>query len=489
MKQQSEPRVSLQASAADATTEIFVVDGKLRRLASGVGELEISVRPGIYKVRFRSGAVQEDKLVEVTGTEPTVQVHGPPVQFRSAAPIYETATSREYHQAAAGRESRREPLRCGSGSRLFLFARDIDKSARTRPWTGVSIRDLEGRGVADLSEGTCNRSDRFGALHLELDPGTYRLRVDTKPMGLYEMFVTTCPGWQTQVFTLAEDFSKGDSKVRRPSLRTASIFMARGGYDAFGKGDRLAELARQGLASGRKVVRAADLNEMLRAKWENPMLGIFGAHLLLLAPKTNHPLIKKVMGRLGNLIGSHADVEALRLRPGAGTAPADLQFPEPPMLRRSWDLIARGTRRRASLVPPGSPAELVGNGLLASSPWLMHRVETVADKAEVPSLAAAHRILEQIIERGGSAARNKFVEKISDDPGAFTPLEQSIASLAMGTPRALRMAKQVARKSAKGRQPQGLTALTLIRDIDSPASSIARSAASLAGKLGLEEEG
>ena len=53
----------LAISAADNATEIFLIDASLRRIASGLGQLEASVKPGIYKVRFRSGDFKQPQEV------------------------------------------------------------------------------------------------------------------------------------------------------------------------------------------------------------------------------------------------------------------------------------------------------------------------------------------------------------------------------------------------------------------------------------------
>ena len=53
--------------------------------------------------------------------------------------------------------------------------------------------------------------------------------------------------------------------------------------EEYRKSARLTELARQGLIDRRQVL-PRDVTEMLWAKWDNPMLGILGGHLLLLNP-------------------------------------------------------------------------------------------------------------------------------------------------------------------------------------------------------------
>ena len=41
--------VILNVSAADQAAEVFVIDGRFRVLAHGIGQVELSVPPGIYR--------------------------------------------------------------------------------------------------------------------------------------------------------------------------------------------------------------------------------------------------------------------------------------------------------------------------------------------------------------------------------------------------------------------------------------------------------
>lgn len=486
MTSRSKPLVELTVHAADDSTEVFVADGKFRRIADGVGRIEVSVAPGLYAVRFRAGAEQVDRLIEVAGDDPRPQVYGEPVRFEAAAPIEHTATTREFHAGPAQDLSMATPLRRGDGgSGLFIFSRDLDPKSRTRPWTGVEVLDLDGERVAQLKDGETSSDDAFGALHLSVVPGDYRIRVETGDVGTYEMFVHTAEGWQTQIFLLAENFWSEGSKVRRPALKNASVFMRRAGlgFQADDEQIRLTELARQGLVSGREVVRRGELNDMLWMKYENPMIAIFAAHLLLLRPPVNHEMIERVARNLHRLVGDHPDVLALHLRRGVRTPPADIAFPAPPMLRHSWDLVSRATLRRGGLVPAGSATDRVADELIDSAPWLLHRLDKKAamSASEGPvSVAKGTRLLEDLIDRAGSGEAETMAQMIIDQPERFSSLEQNIASATIGP---AYLQHPTAAAGLDDDTPL-VSASQVLRNLEAPASSIARSAKSLAEKLG-----
>jgi hypothetical protein len=135
----------------------------------------------------------------------------------------------------------------------------------------------------------------------------------------------------------------------------------------------LTELARIALADERPIL-GGELRDLLMRKFSNPMQGIFGAHLMLLArdrsfvsprqfdtaevPDPEEPfdaqLFDLVVANLRALVGTtHPDVEALSLQ---CSSPADRfsgVFTVPPMLRRSWSLIVEASNDRPEIL--GAP--------------------------------------------------------------------------------------------------------------------------------------
>lgn len=392
------PRLPLRILATDEGTEIFLVDASFKRLASAVGELRAEVEPGIYKARFRSGDTMADQLLEVPPGLPPGQseilVRGEPLRFASALPLPDTRTSHEYHQAAWNHAWDPPDLVSGSGSLLFVLARDARKRPGERsshvPWRGLTLCDLDGRVLLDFAEAPRRDADlAYASANIQLDPGTYVLRVDTELNGVLEMPVITRPDWQTQVALSSRSIGRrapafgmrhdGRSRsVRRADLAGATVLMGRPGYrsDPSGQQDRLTELARLGLIQGRATLRADDLRTMLWAKSENPMLGLYGAHLLLQGNEREMDLLHEVVGTLETLLGDHPDVAALRValaRRDGLAAPSGRRFATPPMLARGWQLVVDASLDQPDLVPADSFAARVATNLVSSSPWLIWR--------------------------------------------------------------------------------------------------------------------
>jgi hypothetical protein len=209
------------------------------------------------------------------------------------------------------------------------------------------------------------------------------LQSHVRDEALLEQSVIVSPGWQTQVFLLGQPSAPTSERATAQgvselaSLLDVTILMSKDGFEPGDWQFRLIENARAALADDR-AVRTPELDELLRHKFDNPMLGILGAHLLLLAqeealrqeaaakrrqrldvgsgsiPRSQVPfdqeLFDVVVGNLRRLVGdTHPDVQALWLR-HAGAAPLGITH-TPPMLVRSWSLLSEGSLTWPETVP------------------------------------------------------------------------------------------------------------------------------------------
>jgi hypothetical protein len=343
-------------------------------------------------------------------------VTAPELRFSTAAPLTTTRTTHETHQAAARSRSREVHHSVGQGSQLFLFARTWTErqggrrtpavSARHHPAKGLTLRDLAGRLLLDVERETRARreGDPWAGCNVAVDPGAYRLRVETPKWGPLEQIVVATAGWQTQVFLLQDDYGEGSTPAFRPDLARASILLARLGQGFEPNRDilRLAELARQGLANGRVVVSPADLNRMLRARSKSPMLGIYGAHALLGASKPDRTKLRTVVHGLRDLVGRHPDVDALWLRLYGRLAGEEGAFSVPPMLLSSWSIVVSKAMKRPQLVPAGSLASRMSPHLWGSGPWLIwlgDRVEAATPTEPSQSMAETAAKLAEVSEQ------------------------------------------------------------------------------------------
>jgi hypothetical protein len=108
---------------------------------------------------------------------------------------------------------------------------------------------------------------------------------------------------------------------------------------------------------------------MLWAKHENPMLGIYGAHLLLLSLDPDRGLLREVISNLHELVGIHPDVTALDVWLGGIASPFPT-YVAPPILRSSWRVIVKASISHPEIVPMGSFAAQISDRVWGDGAWL-----------------------------------------------------------------------------------------------------------------------
>jgi hypothetical protein len=374
----SEKQIRLRIRAYDRLSEIFLVNSHFQRIAAGIGELEAVVRPGIYKARFRVGQKQVDQLIEVVPGAGEMEVKGNPLDFNSPVPLAGGDTEQDVQRKAAEELSRSASEKKGVGSWLFLFIREIGVP-EAAPWAGVTLHDLEGALVAESNQGVCDQENGYFALHIEVVPGVYRLRVEEEPGEFYEMFVRTEAGWQTQVFALSEEAWLPDIDARRAALSSASVLMTEAGQGFFADNacTRQIELLRLGLLHNRPVLSKDIVDSLLKEEGLNPMEGLYAVHALLRQGSVDTALLSALLKKMPSAFVEHADVQAIMVSTmGNGTEMRPF-FSAPPLFRASWDCIAQAVEQKKAIVPPGSLAAQAADGLMNTSLWLVHRLDSL----------------------------------------------------------------------------------------------------------------
>jgi hypothetical protein len=363
--------VRVRVTTGRDLAEVFLVDHEFALVARGVGNLDATVAPGVYKVKAQLGDALVERLVVLNGDAEFDLASELPVF--TPAPLEESVRTHEYHVALASEESRAVDASLGSGAEIFLLARRwTPDSARVDPETqslcNLSLHSLEGEKVADL---LAEKSpiepggDAAAGFTVTVDPALYLLRWSDRFGVAAEQTVTALEGWQTQIFLLEE---KVDD---RPGPRELSVLMSQHPFSYFDPTLRVAEEARAALAEERRVATSL-ISESLFVDVDNPMLGLFGAHLMLIArealqqradkPEGENPtapqapvgfdqsLFDEVVAKLATLLGDdHPDVVALATKSTKGGDGAPLG--SAPMLWRSWRLLIEASNRQPDLVP------------------------------------------------------------------------------------------------------------------------------------------
>jgi hypothetical protein len=440
---QAEGRLHLTVKTVDPQSEIIVLDARGRFVDRALGpEHTFALERGIYRVKVLTGAEAEEKPVVLT-EEP-----GEPLQFARAAfaspvPLVGTSTSHEYHVAAAVAESRHTHVKAGTGSSIFLLVRDWTPSGKSerrerivsKPATGLSLYKIAGGAetkVADVAEaGTSSLElDAWSACTVDLDPGVYELRLALPTGVALHQSIVASPNWQTQAFIFMRGYAASESEPAsatmewRADLTGTSLLVAPNkGFRPNEEILRLTELARVALATKNPVVsRNAtrrlvpdELRQMVKQKCEDPMLGIYAAHLLLLESPFDAALFREVVRNLrALLILPHPDVEALALR--ADGEPPPPPFEWPPMLRRSWSLMVEASADRSDVISE-SLTDSMTAGLLSEGPWHIWETRSTG-LAEGPQARALSDVEQALAETLGvlKHVRRAYHESVAAGP-------------------------------------------------------------------------
>lgn len=388
--------LQLSVTARSPLAEIFVIDDQFALVDRSIGDLDCRVSPGVYKVKAKLADATYERLILLD--EDTSLDISSELVMGSAVPIstpFPTAPPPTAPAAAArptgqaGPVSRSpEPARrppgpareqavrsitgTGGGTAQVLLMTRADTRSSDAPTApaAISLHRLDGTTIAELDP--ADRPDRSGqAQTVDVDPGAYLVRRRDRLGDQIEQSVYAVPGWQTQLFAIeapGDDTEIGSSRV--------SVLMAQHPFSPTDPELPLVEAARTALADERKV--ASDALAELLLETDNPMLGLFGAHLMLIsrdaeltrrenagagrlservvaAPvEFDQTRFELIVDRLATVFGSaHPDIVALSTQRSGQNVRALQPIGAPPMLWRSWVLLIAASNQAPELVPIG----------------------------------------------------------------------------------------------------------------------------------------
>ena len=294
----------------------------------------------------------------------------------------------------------------GSGSSIFFMARvwtKDDEASETleRPAANLTLRTVDDAHLVTLSHGKTSRDGRRTTCSIELTPGPYILQAKTSDGATTNQILFASPGWQTEYYLLRDmsvERRRGKKLDRRigpklSDLSGATVLMRRTAADDeeaeadiptalesenYKRQLHTTEAYRVALLEG-DVSVAVNRNEVLSMLSQDavqPMLGIYAAHLMLLARESlslglgaihlqsahsasgaavfDQSSFDRIVDRLEGMIGNtHPDFRALRTQHSAFSSAVEDTAPllSPPMLRQSWNLFTFASRQHLELVP------------------------------------------------------------------------------------------------------------------------------------------
>jgi hypothetical protein len=390
------PRIPLTLNDSLGVRLLTVLDKKNKTVFRGSirGTKELRLPRGSYKVRTMFDHVTIETPLDLDGPTSLSTREQLPVaqELYTATPLDQSPTSHEYYTGPSqqwSREPTRPPLVGATTSSLFIFIRAIDRESydsNTDLTQGLVLLDCQGNEVSDFSQSATQRDARFGwlAFHVAAPHGTCLLRFSGEP--LRETSLQLYPRWQTQLFLMHRG---------KPLLETMKIFLAPlgVGFQPKDQESGAADMALNGLQSNRDLLTDVALDRLLIGKFENPMLGLVAAHVLLQRrqafqtrlsledrkPKAEEQkqnnqqqrTIQVVLRNLDRLLPGSPDVAALNLLAGpiAPSSPRKFTFGTPPMLRPGLMAVISEAIRRPTILAQDSLIPQIAPLLYVDTPW------------------------------------------------------------------------------------------------------------------------
>lgn len=357
----------LRIATGDPLSRVQVFDGDDVLIAEADQAVDLRVRAGLYRLRVeRLGGAAED-LVHVT-SDTQIGMTGP--ARATPVPTVDSASSHEYYTEPSVRISRSytdAPVGSAPATgaiMVFVRARSAAEYRGNDLSAGLALLRPGTDEVRDLTRAGRRGDHGWFGVNFEAAPGAYVLSF-AGPARPREMALWVAPGRQTRVFLHAGD---------EPVFATAAVQMEHKGspFDPGSERSMLVDGALAGLQSPVRPVAEETLRRLLRAKFEDPMLGLIGAHLLLDGTTPDVDLLDLVHANLTALLGPDApDVQAVAARIAtAFDHPVEVgRLHDVPMLRTGLDGLLDYAASDPQAIAAGSPLTSIAPHRLADAPW------------------------------------------------------------------------------------------------------------------------
>ncbi|MEM9670436.1 MAG: hypothetical protein AAF950_16060 [Pseudomonadota bacterium] len=444
--------LTLTVSSSDPLAEVSVVDGTLKVVARDTGELHAELPAGVYKIRQQLGARSSERTIFLRENHQhelfaplDVGSPVPKSTIMKPSPNMQRSPSRDAGKIVAERfDATRWQELCtsarsamliesGHGSEISLFchldaAQRYDKTQEDPdgdelPFT-FDLLNANGDSVVD------------GPVEVELaqlDAGCYSLTVALDPgihyLTLYapgrsslvrlatQQTIVASPGWQTRIYGFLSQPETNDLQALQVDGERISINMIRLDETPSIERMRLIETAKRVLVDGQHV-DFADHRSMLLEKFDDPILGLLAAHIILrptnlkgssrgFGREASPAILSRVLNNLDKLLSPrhsdvpmHPDIATLLIH--LGRYDEKLTISHPPMLLASWRLLIEESLRddEHDLIQIDSDVERISTHVVSSRPWMRWEAPKATAKAWQQIVSKVRRGLRGLIWDG-----------------------------------------------------------------------------------------
>ncbi|MCB0402149.1 MAG: hypothetical protein KDD41_08700 [Flavobacteriales bacterium] len=372
--------ITLIIDCENSFCSIQVYDHSMKMVGNGVGYLELSLLPGIYKFSVSASGSNYSKLVQLVENQPEKRIFiGEELRLTDSiipvrdSPVADQATilSRNVNYINDGDQHDK--------SRFFLFVQADEYNDYYR-LNRIELINQNGTLVYDFHNVFACDPHSFpntwsNGETIQVDPGFYFLRFHVNGKQ-FDQALFLSKGQLTQLFMRIGDHSWLELE--------SMVFAQSKGYLAFDAGSRehaynscpqAVDMLNDNLNIPLDVKAARN---MAYRKFDNPFLGIYSAHLLVRHYHSSkyHQFIYTIFRNSLSILGEHPDIMIigfwlLKNYPefNVNDLNREYQFEHPPMLKHSWTLLNK-LSNEYDLIPEDSPTAYIGTHIIDNGTWL-----------------------------------------------------------------------------------------------------------------------
>lgn len=345
------------ATPANAGHDIRVADHRLVTADAANGTLDVRLPFGLYKIRVSTGRTLQERVILLDRDQPPFDAALVNQPSPAVAPLAGTAAASSYQAGLAEQTRAAACVQAAPDQAVItVLARTYEWASNSElllPWSdGIEVVNAAGLQVLSLADTApqVQEGDRCAVASKPVPPGSYFLRYKVHGQAIEQSLVAVA-GWSIDATLLFRRPESGEPDgLPRVSILMRSMKNER--WDA--ALDARAEAARLALVDERDIL-SGPLGDLLLTSFDDPMTGLMGAHLLLIANSKGLHNLAPLPGMIAKLQGmagqSHPDVQALELAIAGQDGPAPPLIAVPPMFARSWSLIVGADARFEGLVP------------------------------------------------------------------------------------------------------------------------------------------
>jgi len=426
----SPSKFNVNVRSADRLAELSIVDSHYTTQALGVGQLACKLPRGLYVARARSGEKTQQQKVRVSDRDVTVEFSDRG-DVRSSAPV-----DNSFEQSRLQIINNAPQVTPNANAWMVLALRQAVGSDPTLAFapvnsaSGFELFSLSGTPITSFaSQALTPAPSGHWATALRVASGWYTLAIPGDLGSKVLLPLYTGDRFSPSVFIeLRADRSEGP----RPDLDRLLVSYDDREVEIFRYDDRMraTELARRSLVLGRNLLTPALMEIFFQRKYQDPMLGLFAAYLLL-SDSNGKQYFSEVVENTGSILQypQYPDLviaRALGRKLGWWTKPplpGDSEpLVAPPLLRASWEGMVSLKQRREEVVA-SELLRSVASSLIRSNAWVLWR-----QKAVTSTVTRSARGLRRKSAGTGDALLSGLVERLRTDPDLAKNFRQEVAS-------------------------------------------------------------